>query len=94
MIAEVFLIHPAIGTSTIRAKKPGHTDPVSLAKLACSGAARFDDSDDLVPWDKREFGKLQVAFNRMQVGVTDAAATNRHTNLATGWFRLRTLAQL
>ncbi len=94
VIAEVFLTHPAIGASAIRAKKPGHADSIALAKLGCGSAARFHDSDDLVSGDDWKFGKLQLAFNRMQVGMTHAAATNGYTNLAVGRIRFRPLAQL
>jgi len=80
-IAEVFLAGPAIAAGAIGAEEPRHSDPISLTELEGARTAGFDHSDDLMAGDERKFRKLQLAFNRVQVSVTDSAATDGHTNL-------------
>ena len=78
-ILEIVAAEPA---SLIGEVKPWDADAVSKFEMSGVAAQGIDEAHDLVPGNDGQLGKVEVAFNGMEIGVADAAAGNADANLA------------
>ena len=73
--------------------QPRHADAVADFEFADLGAESLHGSDDLVAGDDRQF-RSDLAFDGVQIGVTNAAGAHAHKNLVGLRFGYRQVGQL
>ena len=76
IIAEVLISVLAVLTLSAGIAQPRNADPISFPESSGLASARLYNPDDLVAGDYRQFRQWDVAFGRVQIGVTHAAGVN------------------
>ncbi len=68
---------------------PRHPDAVANLETCHARAQGFHHSHHLVAGRQRQVRQGQLAFDRVQVGMTNTARPHRQQNLARAWLWLR-----
>ncbi len=70
---EVLLVTPAKGAGTVGGMEPGDADAIAFAMSLNVRAEGVNHTNDLVSRNERKLWRMNVAFDDVQIGVTDAA---------------------
>jgi hypothetical protein len=74
--------------------QPGDPDAVAELKPARVETGLLHRADDLMTRDDRQFGRLDVALDQVQIGAAHGTGIDADANLSCGGLRLRMLDQV
>ncbi len=92
--AQVLVITPAVLAAFARVSQPGDADTCAELEPARLKAGLFDRADDLMAWDDRELGRLDVPFDQVEVGASDGASLDTDADFSRSGLRVRMIDQI
>ncbi len=81
VFAEVFLSSPAVEALAARPVEPGNAHAVARSPSADAGAGGFHGAHDLVAGNDREFGKRELPFHRVEIGMAEPTGVDADQDL-------------
>src|ERR1041384_2500415 len=93
VVAQGLLVAPAERARAISGIQPRNSNAISFAETRCSFSERIHHSDNLVARNNRELRQVQIAFDDVKIGATDATTLDAHTDFATAWRGHRNISQ-
>jgi hypothetical protein len=85
--AQVFLAGAAGRADAAGMVEPANADAIADSVASGARAKRIDYTHNLMAGYNRQPRQIQIAFHRVQVGVTDTAGANADTHLTGTGFR-------
>ena len=89
VVAQVFLVAPAVIAHPIGPIQPGHTYAIPRLEPCHGRPGLLDNANNLVPWYDGQFGQRDLPFDNVQVGVAHPAHAHPNEQVVLTQLRLR-----